>query len=45
MVKFAKELPLPNENELSIDNAVYFITRTAKSVEPESLESNTENNN
>jgi c-di-GMP-related signal transduction protein len=28
MVKFAKELPLPNENEMSIDNAFEFVNRT-----------------
>ena len=28
MVKFAKELPLPNENEMSIDNAFEFVNKT-----------------
>jgi len=28
MVKFAKELPLPNENEISIDNAFVFVNNT-----------------
>jgi c-di-GMP-related signal transduction protein len=28
MVKFAQELPLPNENEMSIDNAFEFVNRT-----------------
>jgi len=28
MVKFAKELPLPNENEMSIDHAFEFVNKT-----------------
>ncbi len=31
LVKFAKEKPLPAENELSIENAMLFITRTQQS--------------
>ena len=30
MVKFAKELPLPNENEMSIDHAFEFVNKTVK---------------
>ena len=30
MVKFAKELPLPNENEQSMDNAIFFVNSTVK---------------
>jgi hypothetical protein len=30
MVKFAKELPLPNENEQSMDNAIHFVNSTVK---------------
>jgi hypothetical protein len=29
MVKFAKEQPLPNENELSWENAIDFVKHTA----------------
>jgi UDP-glucose 4-epimerase len=30
MVKFAKELPLPNENEQSMENAILFVNSTVK---------------
>jgi hypothetical protein len=35
MVKFAKELPLPNENELSWEHAIEFVKQTANNVEKE----------
>lgn len=35
LVKFAKEKPLPNENELSMDNAVMFVNSTVQAQEEE----------
>jgi hypothetical protein len=42
LVKFAKEKPLPAENEQSINNAIYFVERTRQ---PELTESSAEGGN
>ena len=34
LVKFAKERPLPHENEQSIDNAISFVTQTQQANAP-----------
>ncbi|HEY4327636.1 MAG TPA: hypothetical protein VGN20_26875 [Mucilaginibacter sp.] len=38
LVKFAKEKPLPAENEQSINNAIYFVERTRQQEQMESTE-------
>jgi len=43
LVKFAKEKPLPSENELSLENAVVFILETKQEISPNKPEGGNEN--
>lgn len=43
LVKFAKEKPLPSENEESLENAVVFVLHTQKVETPEPPKGENEN--